>query len=33
MWTENIFSDEYKALYRKNIEELEKKVQLRWLKE
>jgi ribosomal-protein-alanine N-acetyltransferase len=29
MWTENIFSDEYKALYRKNIEELEKKVQLR----
>ena len=28
MWTENIFSDEYKDLFRKNIEELEKKVVL-----
>jgi len=28
MWTENIFSDEYKELFRKNIEELEKKVVL-----
>lgn len=26
MWTENIFSDEYKELFGKNIEELEKKV-------
>ncbi len=29
MWTENIFSDEYKQLFNKNIESLEKKVILK----
>ncbi|MCM1264923.1 MAG: ribosomal protein S18-alanine N-acetyltransferase [Candidatus Gastranaerophilales bacterium] len=29
MWTENIFSDEYKDMFSKNIENLEKKVQLK----
>lgn len=29
MWTENIFSDEYKKLYFENVKELEKKVTLK----